>query len=170
MKKLNSLFILALFLLTSFAASAQRGGIIDDAMRRNNTSRSFASGMLQVGQFLDCDPWDDSKPCTDIVDPWGDEKPTPKDPKTPTDPKDPKDPKKPADPKDPKKPSGQSSTQQQNAMNTLEQYILKGKAGKYLTANFVHSARKRYAGKSLKSLRLRYKMYAQKFFECWPCK
>lgn len=167
MKKLNYLFILALFLLTSVAASAQRGGIIDDAMRRNNTSRGFASGMMGVGHMLDCDPWDDSKPCTDLVDPWGDEKPAPKDPKEPKEPAEPKDPKKPAEPK---KPSGQASTQQQNAMQQLEMYIAKGKGGKYLPAKMVRAAQKRYSGKSLKSLRLRFKLYAENFFECWPCK
>ena len=166
MKKLNYLFLLALSLFTSLTASAQI-----DALRDPEVSRLFAKNVIQLGHMLDCDPWDDSKACTDIVDPWENDKPKPKDPKTPTDPKEPtptpKDPKKPAEPK---KPSGQATRQQQAAMKHLEYYIAKGKAGKYLSAKTVQSARKRYAGNNIKSLRARFNIYAKLMFECWPCK
>jgi len=111
-------------------------------------TENFINNTIKVGQFLDCDPWDDTKPCTDICDPW--ENPTCKE--------------------QIKKLKTKKARQQQliKIMKHFEKALLKGAGGKIITRRKVLATQKKHPGYNIKAMRNRYQTYM--FFEAWPCK
>lgn len=148
--KLNILVVLCLLLSFTINAQKTRNQKIKEALGRDaNISKNFIHEMIKVAHYLDCDPWDESKPCTDIIDPW--EKKTKKDPKK----------QKTISRK------GQKKIELTiiNAMKHFENAITLGEGGKILTKKHLTIALNKYPGYKLGAMRSRFN-----FFEAWPAK
>lgn len=146
--KLNKHLLLAA-LIGMFAASEiqaqQTGQLISNTLAQDPTiATHFIEGMIRTGLSLNCDPWDDDAPCTDLCDPWDDDAPCPNTSLQQA--------------KIAASPELQASIIK-NTMLHFEAEVAKGKGGKYLTTKLLSQAKRKYSGKSLKSLRARFNTY-----------
>lgn len=109
-----------------------------------NLTASFINGMIKTDLSLNCDPWDDDAPCTDLCDPWDDDAPCPNTAVM--------------------KAKIAASPQMQEAiikktMIHFEEAIASGKGGKVLTPKLLGQMKKKYPGKKLKTLKARFRAY-----------
>lgn len=108
-----------------------------------NVSTSFINKMIKTGLSLNCDPWDDNKPCTDLCDPWDDNSCINSSAMKATIAASPK----------------MQESILKNTMKHFEQAITVGKGGKFLNKNLLSEAQKKYPGYKLKAMKFRFKMY-----------
>ena len=142
-------FVLAALLFcVSLGLSAQGNDqLISNTLGQDSTvSTNFVNGMSTTGRSLNCDPWDDDAPCTDLCDPWDDKTPCPNTSVMKA--------KIAASPK-------MQEAIIQSTMRHFEQAITNGKGGKHLTPKLVVRAKKKYPGKDIKALRSRFKAYIE---------
>ncbi len=137
-KTLLLLFITGLF-TTAIIAQSPEKDIRNLLGKDPSISQNFINNAVKVGHFLNCDPWDDSKPCTDICDPWSD------------------------DPcfKQIKNLKTKKAQQQQlvRIMKNFEKVLLKGAGGKIIPKQKVLTTQKKYPGYKIGAMRNRFNAY-----------
>ena len=137
----NTVLVLCIALLSSMAFAQNNNQLITNVLGQDaNIPASFIEGVINIDRTSICDPWDDDGPCTDLCDPWDDR------------------------PCSEQKVYGQSSAKDREellvkTMMNLEKAMAKGSGGKYLTSKLLSQAKRKYSGKSLKSLRARFNTY-----------
>ena len=144
--KTKLFYLMALFLFITFGLSAQTNGqLISNVLSQDSSiSNSFIEGMITTGKSLNCDPWDDDAPCTDLCDPWDDDTPCPN--------------------TSIMKAKIAASPDMQfaiikNTMKHFEEAIANGKGGIILNKKVLVKAKKSYSGYKLNAMRARFKLY-----------
>lgn len=142
MKK-SPYILIAIFLGFSYVSTAQfDDNIITDVLGQDETvSADFINNMITTGRSAYCDPWDDTKPCTDLCDPWDDKPCT-----------------GPAISKSTATPEKQEQIIK-STMKHFEEAIADGKGGKFLNKQMLLQAQKKHTGYKLKAIKARFKMY-----------
>ena len=135
-----------LFLCISYSITAQSNSqLISNILGQDATvSPSFIEGMIATGLSLNCDPWDDDAPCTDLCDPWDDDTPCPN--------------------TSIMKAKIASSPEMQvaiikNTMTHFEHAIGAGKGGKFLDKKILSNAKIKFSGYKPIAMRARFKLY-----------
>ena len=129
------------FLASANELRAQNAQLITEVLGQDPSVPSgFVQGMSGTVTNLNCDPWDDDAPCTDLCDPWDDNTPCPN---------------------TSLKTAEAQMAQIKDSMEKLEKAIVAGKGGKVLESNLVAQAQKKFPGNSLKALKGRMAFYLQ---------
>ena len=139
-------FLSTLFLCFSLGIMAQSASqIISNTLGQDaNVSSSFTEGMITTGKSLNCDPWDDDAPCTELCDPWDDNTPCPN--------------TSAMNAKIAASPDMQFAIIK-STMKHFEEAIASGKGGKILSKKILVKAKKKYSGYTLKTMKARFKLY-----------
>ena len=131
--------VMAMGMIFSFSVQAQSDQLIAEVLGQDPTvSEEFIQGMSGTVTNLNCDPWDDDAPCTDLCDPWDDNTPCPN---------------------TGLKTAEAQMAQIEDSMKKLENEMAAGEGGTVLNRSLVVRAQKESPGYSLKALKNRMGVY-----------
>ena len=164
--KIKKILILSIFIICAQQIMAQspEDAIHNLLQKDRSISPQFIKGMIEVGHYLNCDPWDSSKPCTDICDPWSD-KPCNEQLKSVKVGKG-----KVKKVVAPKQNDAFKQKQMIRIMKHFESKLLKGAGGKVITKKQVKIALQKFPSYKIEAMKKRYMQYAQWKNKQWPNK
>ena len=164
--KIKKILILSIFIICAQQIMAQspENAIRNLLAKDTSISTQFINGMIEVGHYLNCDPWDSSKPCTDICDPWSD-KPCNEQLKSVKVGKG-----KVKKVVAPKQNDAFKQKQMVKIMKHFESKLLKGVGGKAITKKQVKVALQKFRGYKIETMKKRYMQYAHWKNNKWPSK